>query len=282
MCDKRQKNQLQIARAFTGEGRSEGLKARREGTEALTAELVARAIYGQRAPGLRAAVDGGQQLSLSGEADISLTLGCWACERPERTQYIMTKRAIFLDRDGVINRDTGYVYKPGDFEFIDGIFELAAAAQAVGYELIVVTNQAGVARGYYSESDVQRAHKWLQQQFGDRGITVARIYYCPFHPEGTVGQYRADSPHRKPNPGMILQAAKERGIDLSSSILIGDKESDLEAGRRAKVGTVVLFDPNSDPVLTALQNGYKIGSLRELAKQFSSSKFPVSTSNSSE
>ena len=194
----------------------------------------------------------------------------------------MTKRAVFLDRDGVINRDMGYVYKPKDFEFIDGIFELAAAAQAAGYELIVVTNQAGVARGYYSESDVQRAHKWLREQFANQGITIARVYYCPFHPEGTVDQYRSDSLHRKPNPGMILQAAKECGIDLSRSILIGDKESDIEAGRRAKVGTVVLFDPSGDPAITVLQNGFKVGSLREIAKQLCNSKFAVSTSSPSE
>ena len=152
----------------------------------------------------------------------------------------MTK-AVFLDRDGVINEDAGYVYSPECFRFLEGIFEFCRTAQELGYLLIIITNQAGIARGYYSEEDFQRLNVWMLDEFMKKGVDIAEVYYCPYHPEHGVGQYKLDSNDRKPNPGMIFKARADFDIDLHNSILIGDKESDIEAGRRAGVGKLVFL-----------------------------------------
>ena len=149
--------------------------------------------------------------------------------------------ALFLDRDGVINVDHGYVYRPEDFEFIDGVFELCRTARGLGYLLIVITNQAGIGRGYYSEADYHLLTDWMRNIFSREGITVDGIYFCPYHPEHGVGEYKTDSGCRKPAPGMLLQAAIEHHIDLGRSVLIGDKESDIQAGIAAGVGLNLLF-----------------------------------------
>jgi D-glycero-D-manno-heptose 1,7-bisphosphate phosphatase len=145
------------------------------------------------------------------------------------------RKALFLDRDGVINVEKNYVYRIEDFEFMPGIFDLCAQAQALGYCLVVITNQAGIARGYYSEADYQRLTDWMLGEFRARGITIDRVYHCPYHPTEGIGAYRRDSFHRKPNPGMILDARDALGLDLSRSVLVGDKDSDIEAGRAAGV-----------------------------------------------
>jgi D-glycero-D-manno-heptose 1,7-bisphosphate phosphatase len=153
--------------------------------------------------------------------------------------------ALFLDRDGVINVDHGYVYRPEDFEFIDGVFELVAAANAAGYLVIVVTNQAGIGRGIYTEEDFHALTNWMQGQFILRGAKIDAVYFCPFHPEHGVGKYRYESDHRKPGPGMLLQAAKEHCIDLKKSLMVGDKISDMVAGQRAFVGTLLYIGNES-------------------------------------
>jgi D-glycero-D-manno-heptose 1,7-bisphosphate phosphatase len=145
-------------------------------------------------------------------------------------------RALFLDRDGVINIEKNYVYRIEDFEFTDGIFELCARAGKRGFKLIVITNQAGIARGYYTVSDYEHVTGWMLDRFATKGIHIERVYYCPFHPTAGIGEYRRDSFDRKPNPGMILRARDEFGLDLAGSVLVGDKNSDLEAGRAAGVG----------------------------------------------
>ena len=150
-------------------------------------------------------------------------------------------KALFLDRDGVINEDSGYVYKPEDFHFIDGIFELCHAALDLGYLLIVITNQAGIARGYFTEKDFLALNKWMLSEFDRRDINITAVYFCPFHEEHGTPEYKKDSFDRKPNPGMILKAKEEFDIDLKNSILIGDKDSDMEAGRRAGVGRLLLL-----------------------------------------
>lgn len=150
-------------------------------------------------------------------------------------------KALFLDRDGVINSDTGYVYRPEDFEFTPGIFELCRAAQVSGYRLIVVTNQAGIARGHFSEADFWHLTDWMKQRFVENSIHIARVYYCPYHPEFGHGPYKRESRDRKPNPGMLLQAQSDFDLDLASSFLIGDKLSDFEAARAAGVGTPILL-----------------------------------------
>lgn len=154
-------------------------------------------------------------------------------------------KALFLDRDGVINVERGYVHRRESFEFLPGIFELCLAAQELDYLLVVVTNQAGIARGYYSESDFNDLTEWMFGQFLEKGLRIARLYYCPYHPVFGVGKYKCDSPDRKPNPGMLLRAQCDLDLDLGASILIGDQVSDVEAGCAAGVGTRILLSRQS-------------------------------------
>lgn len=144
-------------------------------------------------------------------------------------------RALFLDRDGVINVYRTYVHRIEDFEFVEGIFDLCLLAQRLDFKIFVITNQAGIGRGYYSVEDFARLTEWMLGQLRARGIHIEKVYFCPYHPTAGIGKYRQDSFERKPNPGMILQAKKEFDLDLSKSILIGDKDSDLVAGRAAGV-----------------------------------------------
>jgi D-glycero-D-manno-heptose 1,7-bisphosphate phosphatase len=163
-------------------------------------------------------------------------------------------KALFLDRDGVINIERGYVHRRESFEFIPGIFELCRAAQSLGYMLVVATNQAGIARGYYSESDFEDLTAWMTDQFAEKEVSLTRVYYCPYHPVFGVGRYKYDSPDRKPNPGMLLRAQIDLGLDLGSSILIGDKLSDIQAGCAAGVGMSILLsseDGKSEPQTTS-------------------------------
>lgn len=155
--------------------------------------------------------------------------------------------ALFLDRDGVINVDRAYVHRAEDFEFIDGIFELCREARLRDYLIFVVTNQAGIARGYYSEVDFLRLTQWMCDQFVAAGALIDKVYYCPFHAEHGVGKYKVDSPLRKPAPGMILQAAREYKVDLSRSVLVGDMDTDIAAGVAAGVGCNLLYRPQVDP-----------------------------------
>ena len=157
----------------------------------------------------------------------------------------VSPRALFLDRDGVINVDRGYVCSPEQFELVDGITDLCRHAVSLGYLLIVATNQAGIGRGYYTEADFLALTDWMCDAFRERGAPIAKVYYCPFHPEFGVGEYRRESDCRKPAPGMILQAAREFDIDLRRSVLVGDKESDILAGVAAGVGCNVLYWPKS-------------------------------------
>lgn len=157
------------------------------------------------------------------------------------------RKALFLDRDGVINEEKNYVHRIEDFEFMEGIFELLSYAQSKGFLLIVITNQAGIGRGYYTEKDFHKLNEWMVNQFQEKGITIERVYYCPYHATKGIGGYKKESEHRKPAPGMILQASQELGIDLSRSILIGDKESDIEAGTRAGIKNTILLKSNRNP-----------------------------------
>jgi len=152
---------------------------------------------------------------------------------------VTTNRALFLDRDGVINIDRGYVHRQEDFEFREGIFEICQSAQALGYLLLVVTNQAGIARGYYTETDFLQLTEWMLKEFSKRQICIRAVYYCPYHPFYGIGRYKRDSPDRKPSPGMLLRAQADFALDLGTSVLIGDKLSDIHAAEAAGVGTIV-------------------------------------------
>ena len=146
------------------------------------------------------------------------------------------KRALFLDRDGVVNLETNYVHRVEDFIFIDGIFDLCRKFHSKGYLLFIITNQAGIARGLYTEEQFQNITSWMLHEFKSKGIEITRVYHCPHHPDFT-GVCEC----RKPAPGMILEAQKKYDIDLTKSILIGDKISDIESGERAGVAVNVLL-----------------------------------------
>lgn len=143
--------------------------------------------------------------------------------------------ALFLDRDGVINVDHAYVHRTEDFEFIEGIFELVSEANKAGYLVIVVTNQSGIGRGYYTEAEFHRLTEWMCDQFILNNAKIDAVYHCPYHPEHGVGFYKTDSPNRKPGAGMIFQAAKDFTINLEESILLGDKVTDVLAGETAGI-----------------------------------------------
>lgn len=146
----------------------------------------------------------------------------------------MTK-ALFLDRDGVINKEKNYLYKIEDFEFIDGVFETCRYFQDLGYLIIIITNQAGIARGIYTENDFEILTDWMLEKFETQGIKISKVYHCPHHPD-----FSRKCECRKPSPGMLLKAKETFSIDMKSSILVGDKESDIEAGLKADIGVNIL------------------------------------------
>lgn len=151
-------------------------------------------------------------------------------------------KALFLDRDGVINVEKNYVYKIEDFEFIEGVFDTLKFFKDNGYLLVIITNQAGIGRGYYSEQDFQVLNQWMLNEFKKHDIFIDKVYHCPFHPTEGIGDYKNDSFNRKPNPGMLLEAKMDLNIDFENSILIGDKESDIEAGIRANIKTTCIIN----------------------------------------
>lgn len=157
------------------------------------------------------------------------------------------KKAVFLDRDGVINIDFGYTSKPEEFNFYEGVFAACRRFQTLGYQLIVVTNQSGIARGYYTEADFELLCDWMIARFQDENVDITGIYHCPHHATEGYGEFKVDCQCRKPKPGMLLAAAKEHDIDLSASIMIGDKISDMEAGRAAGVKKCILINEAEVP-----------------------------------
>jgi D-glycero-D-manno-heptose 1,7-bisphosphate phosphatase len=145
------------------------------------------------------------------------------------------RRALFLDRDGVINVNHGYVHMPEQTDWVPGIFELCAAARDAGYALMVVTNQAGIARGLYSEAEFRTYTDWVHREFDARGVPLLATYFCPHHPEAGVGDYKVACNCRKPRPGMFLAAQADWNVDPARSCIIGDQSSDLQAAAAAQV-----------------------------------------------
>ena len=153
------------------------------------------------------------------------------------------QKALFLDRDGVINIEKDYLYKVEDFEFIDGIFDLISYYQKLDYKIFVVTNQSGIARGYYTKNDFNHLTEWMMLEFLKKNIKIEKVYFCPHHPA-----ISGECSCRKPKPGMILEASESYGIDLEESIMIGDKERDIEAGLNAGIKETYLFDESNTVV----------------------------------
>ena len=174
-------------------------------------------------------------------------------------------RALFLDRDGVINRDDGYVYRRKDFHFIDGIFELTAAAVVRGFLPIIITNQSGIGRGYYSEHRFLQLMRWVRRRFHRHRAPIAGFYFCPFHPENAIGRHRQATFLRKPPPGMLLRAAADFHLDLQRSLLVGDSPGDMEAGRAAGVGRLFYLCPDATPSkITEYDNIQQVSRLADI------------------
>lgn len=155
--------------------------------------------------------------------------------------------ALFLDRDGVINVDRGYVHRADQFEFVPGIFELARFwTNELRRQIVVVTNQSGIGRGCFDEKAYEDLTRWMCDRFAAEQATIARVYHCPYHPVHGIGPYRREHPWRKPKPGMILQAISDLGLDPGQCPILGDKISDMEAGVAAGLGLRILLDTRAD------------------------------------
>ena len=150
------------------------------------------------------------------------------------------ERAVFLDRDGTIVEDVGYLHELNKVKFLPGASKAIKLANESGFKVIVITNQAGVARGYFTEETVKEINKYIQETLAGEGAFIDMIYYCPHHIEGIIEEYRKECHYRKPNPGMIEKAAREFSLDLKNSFVIGDKLSDIEAGHRAGCRAILL------------------------------------------
>ena len=153
---------------------------------------------------------------------------------------IIIAKAVFLDRDGTINIEVNYLYKQEDFEFIENTIEAIKIFHKLKFKVIVLTNQSGIARGYYTEDDVKKLHKHIDVLLANKDTYVDYYYYCPHYPEGTVEEYKKVCKCRKPKIGMIVDAVKDFDIDLNESIIIGDKEIDVQTGKNAGIGKCVL------------------------------------------
>jgi len=174
------------------------------------------------------------------------------------------QKALFLDRDGVINVNHGYVFQQQDFDFIEGIFELCQKARDKGYQIIIVTNQSGIARGYYSEHEFKRLTRWVEHQFWKKGIKIRQTLHCPHHP-----MYSLPCCCRKPKIGMLTKASRRFGIDRSQSIMIGDSLSDMQCARTAGVGTRIYLNPESKAIKGVKLNRkpyFQVGELKQAAK----------------
>jgi len=151
----------------------------------------------------------------------------------------MSIKTIFLDRDGVINHEVGYLHKIDDFQFIDGVFEACLYFQSLNFKIVVITNQSGIGRGYYNEIDFHQVNNWMLDQFKLRGINILDVFFCPHRPEDACEC-------RKPKPGMLLKAKQKHDIDMNYSWMIGDKEADVKAANAAGINQTILVKSGHD------------------------------------
>jgi D-glycero-D-manno-heptose 1,7-bisphosphate phosphatase len=155
--------------------------------------------------------------------------------------------ALFLDRDGVVNEDVGYLHKTEDIIWVDGIFNLCRLAVQLGYKLVVVTNQAGIGRGLYTQAQFDDLMVWMREQFAAEQAPLSGVYCCPYHPEHGIGDYCREHEDRKPGPGMLLRAASDLHLDLSRSFLIGDRYTDIGAAAAAGLPQAFLLEGTEIP-----------------------------------
>ncbi|WP_192458784.1 D-glycero-beta-D-manno-heptose 1,7-bisphosphate 7-phosphatase [Musicola keenii] len=148
--------------------------------------------------------------------------------------------AIFLDRDGTINVDHGYVHEIDQFQFIDGVIDAMRELKQMGFALVLVTNQSGIARGKFTEEQFMQLTEWMDWSLADRGVDLDGIYFCPHHPDAGEGEYRQQCDCRKPQPGMLVSAQRYLHIDMTASYMVGDKVEDMQAAIAAEVGTKIL------------------------------------------
>jgi len=172
-------------------------------------------------------------------------------------------KAVFLDRDGTINMDWGYVYRKETFRFLPGVIEGLKILASRGYLLIVITNQSGIARGYYGVEDFEKLNAWMIEQLIKQGIFISKVYYCPHHPHARIKKYRMDCTCRKPGIGLFEQAIREFCIDTDKSYAIGDKKRDLEICRQTGIkGYCIYSEEKEDGNITYIEGG-----LLEAAKE---------------
>lgn len=172
------------------------------------------------------------------------------------------RKCLFLDRDGIVNHDIGYAYKPEEIRFMPGIFSLCRAYQQAGFAIVIVTNQSGIARGYYSEEEFQRLNLWFRQRFAEQGIHITDIFHCPHHP--------AINGHcwcRKPNPGMLVQAMRKYHFRPDACVMLGDKKSDMQAALRAGITNRILVDGERPVYKRCLAATQQVPSLLALLQQ---------------
>ena len=150
-------------------------------------------------------------------------------------------KALFLDRDGVINQEVGYLHAAEEVRWVEGIFELCRVAVGLGYRLVVVTNQAGIARGLYTEEQYETLMEWMLEEFVRQGVALDAVYFCPFHPEGK-GKYGREHEDRKPGTGMLRRAAKDLKVELGASVMVGDRCTDVAAANAAGLRTAFLLE----------------------------------------
>lgn len=179
-------------------------------------------------------------------------------------------KAIFIDRDGVINLDHGYVHDIDNFQFIDGVFSACKKLKELGYKLVIVTNQSGIARGYFSEETFQQLTEWMDWNFVDNGVELDGIYYCPHHNTAGLGDYLIDCDCRKPKSGMFISAAKFLKIDLSKSVMIGDSLSDMQAAESAGITQRLLVKTGKELTKQAIEKATSVlGSIKDVPEYLS-------------
>ncbi|MFC2059481.1 D-glycero-alpha-D-manno-heptose-1,7-bisphosphate 7-phosphatase [Chloroflexota bacterium] len=174
------------------------------------------------------------------------------------------KRAVFLDRDGTIIEDVGYLNERSRIKFLPRASEAIRLLNETGFKVIIATNQSGVARGYFTEEKLREINSYIQESLAEHGAFIDETYYCPHHVEGIIEEYKKECYYRKPNPGMIEKAAVEFDISLKDSFVVGDKITDIEAGHRAGCQTILLSDKESaSKEELALKPDYIAGDLYE-------------------